>query len=102
MFRKSKCKNCLEIKKEKGKFKCYGCKISGCNDCIQLVCCDCGEIMCKKCIDDDECKCGCYGNCSLCGNNVDRGNNGWPCNKCKKWYCSNCISKSKCKECSIL
>ena len=41
MLQKVKCKSCKEIKTEKGNLKCYNCRISGCNKCIQTVCCDC-------------------------------------------------------------
>ena len=101
MLRKVKCKNCKEIKPEKGNLKCYSCNVSGCNKCIETVCCDCGEIMCKSCNGNDAYRCGCYGNCSSCGTNVDRGSDGWPCNKCKKWYCQDCKHNSKCKECKV-
>jgi hypothetical protein len=101
MLRKVRCKNCKEIKTEKGNLKCYNCRISGCNKCIQTVCCDCSERMCKNCSGTGEPNCGCYGKCSSCGTDVNRGSNGWPCNKCKKWYCSECRHVSKCKECKI-
>lgn len=99
--RKVKCKNCKEVKTEKGSIKCYGCKTSGCNECIETVCCDCCESMCKYCRGNDDILCGCYGNCSSCGTAVNRGSNGWPCHKCKKWYCEECRKISKCKECKI-
>ena len=99
MLRKVKCKNCSEIKKEKGTRKCYNCNTSGCNNCIKLVCSDCSEIMCENCRGNDENRCRCYGNCYCCYTAVDRGNNGWPCYKCKKWYCSDCKHNSNCKEC---
>lgn len=100
MIKKMKCKNCLETKTEKGYRNCFSCESKGCNKCIEIVCCDCCVIMCKNCRNNDEINCGCYGQCSSCRTNVDRGNDGWPCYKCKKWYCSNCKNNSKCKECN--
>ncbi len=101
MLRKIKCKNCMEIKSEPGRCKCYSCNTSGCSKCIKTACCDCCVIMCKNCNGNGESNCGCYGNCSSCGNSVDRGNNGWPCIKCKKWYCDYCKHKSKCMKCKL-
>lgn len=101
LARKVKCPNCSDYRTEKGSIrKCYSCNISGCVKCIQSVCCDCSESMCRSCNGGDN-LCGCYGNCSSCGTNVDRGSNGWPCRGCKKWYCSsNCRNvSSKCKLC---
>ena len=101
MLRKVKCKNCKEIKPEKGNLKCYSCNVSGCNKCIETACCDCSVIMCKNCGGSGEPNCGCYGSCSSCGTDVNRGSDGWPCHKCKKWYCSVCRHTSKCKECKV-
>ena len=101
MLRKVKCKNCQTVKTEKGTLKCYNCNISGCNQCIKTVCCDCCERMCSNCSGTGEPNCGCYGKCSRCGTDVNRGSDGWPCNKCKKWYCHDCRCSSKCKECRI-
>ena len=100
-MRKTKCTNCKEVKTEKGSEKCYSCKVSGCQLCIKVVCCDCGVSMCKDCGGNGDSNCGCYGNCSSCETNINRGENGWPCCKCKKWYCSECRSNSKCKECRM-
>lgn len=55
--------------------------------------------MCGGCRKDDEIECGCYGNCSNCRTEVDRGKDGWPCMKCKKWYCNKCKYISKCDDC---
>jgi hypothetical protein len=101
MIRKVKCKNCQLVKTEKGTLKCYGCNVTGCNKCIETVCCDCSEIMCKHCGGSGDVRCGCYGNCSSCKTDVDRGSDGWPCSKCKKWYCEDCKKNSKCKLCKI-
>ena len=101
LARKIKCTNCSDYRTEKGSIrKCYSCNASGCDKCVQTVCCDCSEIMCRSCTGGDN-LCGCYGNCSSCGTSVNRGSNGWPCTRCKKWYCSsNCRdASSKCKLC---
>lgn len=99
-MRNIKCKNCKEIKTEKGTYKCHNCNLSGCRNCVKLTCCDCGVSMCKDCRDDNNILCGCYGNCSSCDTDVNRGEHGWPCNKCKKWYCNECRNNSKCKQCN--
>ena len=101
MLRKVKCKNCQQVKTEKIKYNCYSCNVSGCYNCIETVCCDCGEMMCRRCHGNGESRCGCYGDCSTCGTGVDRGSDGWPCSKCKKWYCSVCKHNSKCKACKL-
>lgn len=97
--RKVKCKNCAVVRTEKGTERCHNCNISGCSNCIDSVCCDCGVSMCNDCRNNDDIKCGCYGTCKMCGNDVDRGSDGWPCRKCKKWLCNGCRRESKCKEC---
>ncbi len=100
--RKTKCKNCNEVKAEDDKrLKCHSCTKLGCRKCIKTVCCDCCVSMCEKCSDDSEIECGCYGNCTSCGSDVNRGTHGWPCRKCNKWLCDNdeCHIKNKCKEC---
>ena len=101
MLRKVKCKNYQQVKTEKETLKCYECKVTGCNNCIETACCDCSVIMCKSCGGNGEPNCGCYGKCSSCNTDVNRGTNGWPCNKCKKWYCEGCRHNSKCKECKV-
>ena len=101
MTHELKCKNCQTVKPEKRKLKCYSCNVYGCNKCIEIVCSDCSERMCKNCNGNEKSQCGCYGKCSLCEINVDRGSNGWPCNKCKKWYCEECKNNSKCNECNV-
>ena len=53
--------------------------------------------MCKDCKGTGEPNCGCYGNCNSCEKDVDRGSDGWPCHKCKKWLCVKCKYHSKCK-----
>lgn len=95
-----KCKNCKEIyNNNDDKKKCEICKLQGCNKCIELACCDCGYILCKSCRNSNI-NCGCYGKCFSCNTDVNRGEDGWPCNKCKKWYCGKCRFNSKCKECN--
>lgn len=86
------CKKCTR--------RCFVCEIRGCMDCVSTVCCDCSERMCRKCRNGDE-LCGCYGNCSSCGTDVNRGSDGWPCGECDKWLCSGCCrcSDNKCPEC---
>ena len=86
---------------KKGTLKCYGCKVTGCNKCIETACWDCSVIMCKSCSGNGEPKCGCYGKCSSCNTDINRGSDGWPCNKCKKWYYEGCRHNSKCKECKV-
>lgn len=93
----TKCKNCGQIKEGRVK-KCFGCKKSGCDKCIPVGCCDCSERICGDC--EGESNCGCYGTCSKCGAEVNRGENGWPCIKCKRWYCDEeCSKSSRCKAC---
>ncbi len=81
------------------KYKCYSCKLNGCNQCIDTACCDCSVIMCKDCRTSGKPNCGCYGNCNSCGKSVDRGSDGWPCQKCKKWLCNDCKYNTKCNVC---
>jgi hypothetical protein len=91
------CKLCSE---NKDNFeKCFGCGISGCDDCMKVVCCDCGVYFCDKCVDDDDIWCGCYGTCDECGTDVDRGSCGWRCSLCEKWLCGECKAKIGCKGC---
>ena len=68
---------------------------------VALVCCDCSVEWCNNCrIVYENCKfCECYGECTGCGDDVNRGENGWPCSMCKKWLCENCNPKYGCKEC---
>lgn len=76
--------------------KCMKCKEF--DPSVDLACCDCSVEWCKSCRDTYE-VCECYGDCSGCGKDVNRGENGWPCNTCKKWLCENCNSKYGCNEC---
>lgn len=103
----TKCKNCKEVRddpvnpsRRRSSKKCFLCKKSGCDKCIPIVCCDCCVRMCNDCRDGEE-NCGCYGTCSRCGGEVNRGEHGWPCTKCKKWYCDDedCRKGNRCKEC---
>ncbi len=98
--RKPKGCSCKKItSKSKNAKECSGCNDYHKNTCFELVCCDCGIHMCKNCQGTDK-KCECYGICTNCSNNVNRGAHGWPCNDCNGWYCSNkCKKTSKCKEC---
>jgi hypothetical protein len=88
---------CEECKKEE--YTCHGCQRTGCNECLQDVCCDCCVLMCEQCREDYDVRCGCYGECTDCGVDVDRGENGWPCDECGKWLCHDCKKNSDCKEC---
>lgn len=87
------CKECT--------LECNACEEIGCNKCVTFTCCDCGYNMCKECRDNDDILCGCYGECYTCGTDVDRGEHGWPCGECEKWYCHNCrdATENRCEEC---
>ena len=81
---------------------CYSCG-SYCKK-ISVVCGDCGVKMCKQCArnacDNDNSSCGCYGNCSNCNKNINRGDHNWPCRKCNEWYCGElCRKTSNCDDC---
>lgn len=92
------CKDC-EIKAVKS---CFCCNMNGCGNCVKEVCCDCCVNMCKPCINNYYNLCGCYGDCTSCGKQVDRGTNGWPCDNCESWLCDNCFENNwnkNCKEC---
>lgn len=104
------CEICDKVIKKTQTFKCYHCSDAVCDKCIlKNVCSDCGVNLCKDCYENKsgENICGCYGNCYFCGKNVDRGNDGWPCYKCKKWYCNDCKQTydfnklNKCTKCKI-
>ena len=70
------------------------------NKSVSVVCCDCGVRMCSKCSYKDDIECGCYGRCTNCNKNINRGENGWPCRKCDDWYCSDlCKKTSNCNDC---
>jgi hypothetical protein len=85
------CKKCTDL--------CDACEIRGCKECVEFVCCDCGYDMCIECR-DNEVDCGCYGHCYSCGDDIDRGGDGWPCGECEKWYCRYCRrGDNPCKEC---
>jgi hypothetical protein len=86
------CKRCIDM--------CFVCEMNGCSECVETVCCDCGVSMCDECRNSDE-LCGCYGNCSTCGRDVNRGSDGWPCGECEIWYCNDCCrsGENTCKEC---
>ena len=85
------CKKCTR--------RCFVCNVRGCTNCVEVVCCDCGERMCSDCRDGDD-LCGCYGNCSSCGTEVNRGSDGWPCGECDQWLCSWCCRcDNSCPEC---
>ena len=79
---------------------CDACEIRGCKECVEFVCCDCGYDMCIECRNNDNIDCGCYGKCYSCGDDVNRGSEGWPCGECEKWYCHGCRrGDNPCKEC---
>ena len=85
------CKKCTR--------RCFVCNVRGCTDCVEVVCCDCGERMCSDCRNGDD-LCGCYGHCSSCGTEVNRGADGWPCGECDQWLCSGCCRcDNSCPEC---
>lgn len=85
------CKKCTR--------RCFVCNVRGCTDCVEVVCCDCGERMCSDCRNNDD-LCGCYGHCSSCGTDVNRGADGWPCGECDQWLCSGCGRYgNSCPEC---
>ena len=86
------CKKCT--------LKCDACEERGCKECVDFaVCCDCSYNMCYECI-NNEVDCGCYGECYSCGVDVNRGEDGWPCGECEKWYCRGCRDcDNSCKEC---
>jgi hypothetical protein len=93
------CKLCkTHVDKRLG--QCDSCSIKGCVHCIKTVCCDCGAYMCNKCRKDDEILCGCYGKCTDCEMNVNRGDDGWGCSTCNKWLCRSCRYNTVCDECS--
>ena len=57
--------------------------------------------MCSDCRDSSHIQCGCYGTCDGCGKDVDRGEDGWPCHECDKWYCYGCRHENNsCVECN--
>ena len=85
------CKKCTRM--------CDACEIRGCKECVEFACCDCGYNMCIECR-NNEVDCGCYGKCYSCGDDVNRGSEGWPCGECEKWYCRGCRrGDNPCKEC---
>ena len=85
------CKKCTR--------RCFVCNVRGCTNCVEVVCCDCGERMCSDCRNNDD-LCGCYGHCSSCGTEVNRGADGWPCGECDQWLCSGCCRcDNSCPEC---
>jgi hypothetical protein len=85
------CKKCT--------LKCDACEVRGCKECVEFACCDCGYNMCYECR-NSEVDCGCYGRCYSCGDDVNRGSDGWPCGECEKWYCRGCRQcENSCKEC---
>ena len=100
MPKKLTCEKCEQPMKAAERRTCYRCKETGCNLCTTTACCDCGVIMCKDCSGSGDPDCGCYGRCTTCGNDVNRGEHGWPCRICKQWLCSSCLNTKKCKECN--
>jgi hypothetical protein len=98
MPKKVKCTECAT----NGEKKCFSCEKVGCSKCIITVCCDCGVRMCVLCKDNHNVQCGCYGECTECNNDVNRGDNGWPCTTCAQWLCEDCEPtkwNKSCEEC---
>lgn len=87
------CKYCTHSK------KCNLCRTEGCTICITTVCSDCCIEICKECRDNDDLLCECFGMCTNCDSRVDRGTNGWPCDTCDKWLCSDCLDINGCDQC---
>ncbi len=79
---------------------CYVCHTVACKSCVKTACCDCCVVMCKKCRESGDPTCGCYGTCIQCGTDVNRGEHGWPCDKCDEWRCHECREQSNCTECN--
>ena len=86
--KKKVCEDCKNS--EYKPLECDNCKTQGCNTCIETVCCDCCVTFCNTCKEDYDTRCGCYGSCSSCNKDVDRGEDGWPCYKCGDWLCVSC------------
>lgn len=79
-------------------YSCFNCDNR--NKSVSVVCCDCGVRMCSKCSYKDDIECGCYGHCTNCNKNINRGENGWQCRKCDDWYCNDlCKKTSSCNDC---
>lgn len=104
------CEICDKGITKKNSFDCHYCRVTVCDNCItKNACSDCGVKLCKNCYQtkNGESICGCYGSCNSCGADVNRGSDGWPCYKCKKWYCNECKCMpqfnqwNKCKECNV-
>jgi hypothetical protein len=86
----------------KNKRTCHGCGKMGTRQIIQECCVDCCVGLCRSCRDDPDVQCGCYGECHRCGRDVNRGENGWPCDVCEKWLCMTCkyIQENSCAVCN--
>ena len=79
---------------------CDSCDQLGCNKCIKVVCSDCCLVMCTNCTYNDDILCGCYGTCYNCETDVNRGEHGWPCSTCNRWFCSKeCHRQNNCRDC---
>ena len=81
---------------------CYRCKWVGPAQNIRECCVDCCVSLCRRCNNSYEVKCGCYGECNFCKREVNRGDNGWPCDTCDKWLCLTCkyIRQNECIACN--
>jgi len=99
---KKECRNC-ESSKYYTLTTCKFCSAEGCSECVSYICSDCSVECCNDChTADDYTHCDCYGKCSSCGIEVNRGENGWPCCECREWYCDKCRRKTNCKECKCV
>lgn len=90
------CKLDLLVFKKRETKQCDACRVRGCDLCINIVCNDCNYDMCYNCTNNFYIECGCYGRCDTCDRRITRTNDGWPCNKCKKWLCEHCKYKFNC------
>ena len=41
----------------------------------------------------------CYGDCSICLHEINNKNNGWPCDHCEQWLCTDCTGNNNCSYC---
>lgn len=92
------CTDCIDTEQR----TCYRCKRKGTRQDIRECCGDCGVSLCRCCMNSNNVQCGCYGECDFCGRDVNRGENGWPCDACEKWLCLSCkyIRQNDCATCN--
>lgn len=79
--------------------KCKFCDFNGCLKCIGHTCDRCRVNMCVQCYNDETISCNCFGVCSECDTNINNGENGWSCSKCKTWFCDDCTGEPACENC---